>query len=293
MAARAPELFDDDAIIRRVHREHVMALAGPRALLLQAAHPVAFAGFFAHTGALDEPYERLHRTAQIIELVVYGPRAEAERATRRVRAMHRRVRGELREPAGRFPAGTPYAADDPALLLWILATLVDSGLTVYERYVRALTRDERDAYWRDYRVFGRLFGLRERDMPPTFEAFEAYVRTVVRDDLAVTEEARRLAIQIVMHPPVSLQLRPLVELTNFVTVGLLPPEIRRQYGFSWDPLRGLALRGGAEYAKRLLVPFLPSRLRYADRSHLQSARPRARRSSASRAASAASASSGA
>jgi uncharacterized protein (DUF2236 family) len=298
MAERERELFDDDAIIRRVHREHVMALAGPRALLLQAAHPVAFAGFFAHTGALDEPYERLHRTARIIELVVFGPRAEGERATRRVRAMHRRVRGELREPAGRFPAGTPYAADDPALLLWILATLVDSGLTVYERYVRALSRDERDAYWRDYRVFGRLFGLRERDMPPTIEAFEDYVRTVVHRDLAVTEEARRLAIQIVMRPPVSLHLRPLVELTNFVTVGLLPREIRRQYGFSWDPARGLALRGGAEYAKRLLVPFLPARLRYADRSHLhaaatQSARPRARRSSASRAASAASASSGA
>ena len=49
--------------------------------------------------------------------------------------MHKRVRGELTEPAGRFPAGTPYAADDPALLLWILATLVDSGLLVYQRYV--------------------------------------------------------------------------------------------------------------------------------------------------------------
>src|SRR5438270_5102909 len=150
-------VFPDDAMIRRVHREHVMALAGPRALLMQAAHPVAFAGFFAHTGALDEPYERLNRTARIVELVVFGPREQAERATRHVRAIHRRVRGELRAPAGRFPAGTPYAADDPALLLWILATLVDSGLAVYQRYVRDLTREERDAYWRDYRTFGRHF----------------------------------------------------------------------------------------------------------------------------------------
>jgi uncharacterized protein (DUF2236 family) len=262
------ELFDDHAMIRRVHREHVMALAGPRALLMQAAHPVAFEGFFAHTGALDEPYERLNRTAQIVELVVYGPRAEAERATRRVRAMHKRVRGELTKPAGRFPAGTPYAADDPVLLLWILATLVDSGLVVYQRYVRALSRDERDAYWRDYRVFGRLFGLREAEMPPTIEDFEAYVRDVRRRDLEVTDEARRLAVQIVMRPPVPLHVRPLLELSNFVTVGLLPPRIRRQYGFGWDPVRGLALRSHTEYAKRLLVPFLPSRLRYADRSNV-------------------------
>jgi uncharacterized protein (DUF2236 family) len=265
------DLFDDDALIRRVHREHVMALSGPRALLMQAAHPVAFAGFFAHTGALDEPYERLNRTAKIVELVVYGPRVEAERATRRVRAMHKRVRGELSEPAGRFPAGTPYAADDPALLLWILATLVDSGLTVYQRYVRGLNRAQRDAYWRDYRVFGRLFGLRETQMPATIEDFDAYVRDVVRNDLEVTDESRRLAIEIVMHPPVPLRARPLLELANFVTVGLLPPRIRRQYGFAWDPVRGLALRSHTEYAKRLLVPLLPSRLRYADRSGLREA----------------------
>ena len=264
-------VFDDDAIIRRVHREHVMALAGPRALLMQAAHPVAFAGFFAHTGALDEPYERLNRTARIVELVVFGPREQAERATRRVRAMHKRVRGELRESAGRFPAGTPYAADDPALLLWILATLVDSGLVVYQRYVRGLSRDERDAYWRDYRVFGRLFGLAEEQMPETIEDFEAYVARTVREDLEVTAEARELAVQIVMRPPVPLHLRPLLEAANFVTVGLLPAKIRRQYRFGWDPVRGLALRGHTEYAKRLLVPFLPGRIRYAERGHLRAA----------------------
>jgi uncharacterized protein (DUF2236 family) len=262
-------VYDASAMIRRVHREHVMALAGPRALLMQAAHPVAFAGFFAHTGALDEPYERLNRTARIVELVVFGPRDEGERATRRVRAMHRRVRGELTAPAGRFPAGTPYAADDPALLLWILATLVDSGLTVYQRYVRALTRDECDAYWRDYRVFGRMFGLRERDMPASIEAFEDYVEHTVRHDLEVTDEAREVAVQIVLRPPVPLHLRPLLEAANFVTVGLLPPRVRRQYGFRWDPVRGLALRGHTEYARRLLVPFLPGRIRYADRAHLR------------------------
>jgi uncharacterized protein (DUF2236 family) len=260
-------VFDDDAAIRRVHREHVVALAGPRALLMQASHPVAFAGFFAHTGALDEPYERLHRTAEAVNLVVFGPRAEAERVTKIVRGVHRTIRGELSEPAGRFPAGTPYAADDPALLLWILATLVDSGLTVYQRYVRGLSRDERDAYWRDYRVFGRMFGLRERDMPATIEGFDAYMRQMLRSgDLHVGEQAREVAVDIVMRPPVPLHVRPLLELANFVTVGLLPREIRRLYGFSWDPARGLALRGGAEYAKRVLVPLLPGRIRYVRRA---------------------------
>src|SRR5690242_16814508 len=55
--------FGADSVLHRVHREQVVALAGPRALLMQAAHPVAFAGFFASTGALDDPYPRLERTA--------------------------------------------------------------------------------------------------------------------------------------------------------------------------------------------------------------------------------------
>ena len=141
--------FDDSSMLRRIHREMAVAFSGPRALLMQATHPVAFEGFFAHTGALDEPYERLARTAQVLDTIGFGSRADADRAMRRVRAMHKQVRGELAKPAGRFPAGTPYAADDPALLLWVLATLVDSALVVYERYVASLSHAVRP---RDRRV---------------------------------------------------------------------------------------------------------------------------------------------
>jgi uncharacterized protein (DUF2236 family) len=247
--------FDDDAMLRRVHRESVVALSGPRALLMQAAHPVAFAGFFAHTGALAEPYERLARTAAVMDTIGFGSRAAADRATRRVRAMHRRVRGVT-------PEGIPYAADDPELLLWILACLVDSALVVYQKYVRSLSRDERDAYWRDYRVIGGLFGLADDEMPATIEDFDAYMDGMLRGgQLRVVPAARELAVQIVLKPPVPLAARPLLELANQITVGLLPRGIRREYGLRWDPARELALHGGAEYVKRVVVPLLPPRLR--------------------------------
>jgi uncharacterized protein (DUF2236 family) len=256
------DLFDDRSMLRRVHRESAVALSGPRTLLLQATHPVAFAGFFAHTGALDEPYTRLQRTAQVMDTITFGDGAEAERATRIVRAMHHRVHGVLDEPAGRFPAGTPYRADDPALLLWILACLVDSALVVYERYVGSLTRDEREAYWQDHRVVGSLFGLADGEMPPTMADFEAYWRDMLAGDvLHVGDEARALAVQIVLRPPVPLHLRPLLELANQITVGLLPRRVRRMYGLRWDPVRGLAVRTGAEYVKRAVVPVLPERVR--------------------------------
>jgi uncharacterized protein (DUF2236 family) len=181
-----------------------------------------------------------------------------------VRKMHARARGTLPRAAGRFPAGTPWAADDPELLLWIIATLADSGLLVFERYVRALGRDERQAYWDDYRLIGSRFGLADTDMPAAIEDFEAYMHDMLAGDvLHVTPQARELAVDIVLHPPVPLVARPLLELANFITVGLLPGRLRRQYGLRWDPVRGLAVRGGAEYTKRLLLPLLPEKLRYA------------------------------
>src|SRR4051812_38699455 len=192
--------FTDDALLRRVHREKVVALSGPRALLMMGAHPVAFEGFFMATGSLDDPYLRLRRTADVMDAIAWGSRADADRKTRRVRAMHARARGVLPRAAGPFAAGTPWAADDPELLLWIVACLADSAVLVYERYVTDLTAAERDAYWRDYRVIGRLFGLEDADMPQTWADFTTYMNDMLRSgDLVVTPTARAVGIEVVLR----------------------------------------------------------------------------------------------
>ena len=77
------EYFTDSSAIRQVHRERALALAGPRALLMQAAHPLAVSGLLAHSSALEEPSERLMRTAEVMGTVTFGARAEADRVTRR------------------------------------------------------------------------------------------------------------------------------------------------------------------------------------------------------------------
>jgi uncharacterized protein (DUF2236 family) len=258
----AASYFTDDALLRRVHREQVVALAGPRALLMMAAHPVAFEGFFMSTGDLGDPYARLRRTAEVLDVIAWGPKRRADVMCGHVRTRHAEVRGRLPVAAGRFPVGTPYAADDPELLLWVLASLVDSSLLVYEKYVRRLDDAEREAYWRDHKVMGRLFGLKAGEMPDTYEDFAAYMeRMLTSGDLVVTDTARELGKEIVLRPPVPLRARPLVELANQITVGLLPAGLRTQYRLSWDPLRGLAVAGGAEYVRRVLVPLLPERMR--------------------------------
>jgi uncharacterized protein (DUF2236 family) len=257
--------FTDASMLRIVHRERAIALSGPRALLMQAAHPLAVKGLLAHSTAVDEPYDRLARTAETMSTIGFGSREDADAVTAHVRAMHARVKGRTTEAVGGHPAGTPYRADQPDLLLWVLFSLVDSGAVVYRKYVRSMSRAQEAAYWEDYKVVGELFGLRRSDMPDSLDDLHAYRHDMLTgDELHVTEWAREKARKIVLDPPVPWMARPLLETANFITIALLPDRIRRQYGFSPlppAPLRKLLVAGGAEYVKRAVVPFLPDRLR--------------------------------
>ena len=240
--------FTDDSMLRRVHRERALVLSGPRALLMQAAHPVAVRGLLAHSSALEEPYDRLARTAETMSTIGFGPRADADSITARVRAMHRRAN-----------------VDQPDLLLWVLFTLVDSGIVVYRMYVRGMDDEEQAAYWEDYKVVGELFGLKRSEMPDTLDDFREYKREMLEGGtLTVNDWARTRAREIVLEPPVPIVAQPLVELVNFITISLLPSQIRNQYGFRPippAPLRRALVAGGAEYVKRAVIPFLPDRLR--------------------------------
>jgi uncharacterized protein (DUF2236 family) len=182
--------------------------------------------------------------------------------------MHRRVSGAIPGEVGPYPAGTPYAADQPDLLLWVLFTLVDSGIVVYDKYVRSISDAKQAAYWEDYKVVGELFGLTRADMPDTLADLRDYKRDMLTSGrLVVTEWARTRARHIVLEPPVPVQFRPLVQTANFVTIALLPDEIRRQYRLGDWPLPPMLLRralvaGGAEYVKRVVIPLMPDSVRF-------------------------------
>lgn len=256
-------LFDDHSMIRRVHRERAVMLHGPRTLLMQAAHPLAFAGFWGATAAQEpeKAYPRLQRTAEAMATAVFGSAEAAEAMGRRVRAIHAAVSGTLDHDAGPWPTGTPWRADDPELLLWILASLVDSAMVVHDRFVRPLRPEERDAFWRDYRVVGELFGLRQEDMPQSIVAFDAYIAdTLASDRVQVLDDARLAGRRIVLNPPVPLPARPLLRVANEITASLLPPKVRKGFRLRWDPARDLGVDALGLWSRRVLWPVLPTAL---------------------------------
>ena len=107
---------------------------------------------------------------------------------------HLKVHGVLREPAGAFAAGTPYDANDPDLKLWVLNTITDSTLLVYDRFVRPLSHREREDYYADSLIGTRLFGIPDRLVPQTYAGFQAYMDEMLGSEvITVSDTAREIA----------------------------------------------------------------------------------------------------
>jgi uncharacterized protein (DUF2236 family) len=258
-----------ESVLRRVHGERAVGLLyGQRALLMQATDPVAFTGLVGSTGGLSAPFERLARTAKIMESIYFGTREEADRVTARVRDLHARVNGEIDRPAGPHPRGTPYAADRPDMLLWILACLADSALVVYRTFVGPLADPaQRERFWSDYLLLGELFGLPRSEAPADYAAFRDYMRARLRSgDLFVTGEARELGRRVAFQLPLPAHRRPVLPAVNLAVVGTLPPRVRRLYEITWTPAHEAAFQALARGTK-LSRPLLPHDLRRGRSAH--------------------------
>jgi uncharacterized protein (DUF2236 family) len=254
-----PRAFAPGRPIWTVDREAVLLLGAGRALLLQIAHPLVAAGVADHSSFVADPWGRLRRTLDTSYALVFGGEEGARVAVQRMDAVHRRVHGSLKDSVGRFAAGTPYDALDPGLRLWVHATLIDTSLRVYPRFVRPLSRAEEAAYYQDSREIARLVGIPESVVPPTLDDFRAYVARTLAGDVAVGPTARALARHI-FHPPGAAGLASVGALLEPITAGLLPPEVRRQYGYAWSPARERVLAAFAASVRGAL-PAVPPLLR--------------------------------
>ena len=219
----------------RIHRETALLLGGPRALLLQLAHPLVAQGVADHSGFLEDPLGRLRATLDAMLGIVFGDERAARTIAAQIGSRHESVHGMLEEGTERYPAGTPYDATDPELLLWVHATLVDTTYRLYERLVTHLSDADRIGYYDESKRIALLLGVPASILPETLEDFERYVETTIARDLAVTPTAQKLA-DAVLHPPLGLP-RFVGDLASVVTAELLPETLRQGYGLRWSPGR--------------------------------------------------------
>ncbi len=186
-----------ESVSWRLHREVVLLAGWGRAILLQIAHPLVARGVAEHSTFLREPrgrWRRLDRTLRAMLALTFGTEEQRQQAAAGIRHIHARVNGLLPESAGRFAPGTAYTAEDPALLGWVHATLVDSFLLTHELYVGPLGRAERDRYCVEAAGIEPLLGIPAGSLPRSMQALRAYMEERLASGvIAVTPTARALA----------------------------------------------------------------------------------------------------
>lgn len=247
-------LFGPGSLTWRVNREGALLLGGGRALLLQVAHPLVAAGVAQHSNYAEDPWGRLYRTLDLTTRIVFGTTVEAEEASQRIWRIHTRVNGESAE-------GVPYDANDPALLMWVHATLVDTSVLVYTTYIGALTAAEREAYYQEQMLLGEKFGVPREHQPQTYREFSDYFDEMVHGGtLRVTPELRAVAAAT-LRPDLPFVARPAIEALNFVTAAHLPEWLRDELGMGWGPGRH-RLDSATRAMIRGVLPVLPGLLRF-------------------------------
>jgi uncharacterized protein (DUF2236 family) len=241
-----------------VNAERLIVLGWTRAILLQFAHPLVAAGVHDHSGFRTSPLaavRRLRHTVGAMLALTFGSDSDRERTIATIRGIHRRVNGTLASAAGPFSVGTRYSAEDPALLLWVHLTLIESIVMTYELLVRPLTEQERDAYCDASAWVPTSLGAPEADVPRTWRAVCAGIeRAGASGEIVVSAEARALARALV-RPRGASVTGPMMWCNEVLALGLLPTGIRQQYGFRWSRYHSRVYNiivGGIRLIRRLV-----------------------------------------
>ena len=265
-AARdAAGLFGPGSVSWRIDRELIVLAGGSCALLMQAAHPSVAAGVSQHSDYATDPFGRLFRTLTSSFSVVFGTLTDANGTIRRVNAIHAAVRGRRAD-------GAAYSAMDPEALLWVHATLIDTALRVYSRFVAPLAQDHAQRYHEESARVAVELGVPAGAIPERLEDLRAWMdRMVASGTVRVTPDARVIARTVLY--PTRFPPRLAWDAAHLVSIATLRPELRRQYGIPWSTARERGVERIAA-TSRAVLPWIPSPLRHAPQARAASRRVR-------------------
>lgn len=226
------------SIAARINAERLVLLGWSRAILLQMAHPLVAAGVAEHSAFRASPAtaaRRLHETVGAMLGLTFGDSAEHARVVRTILAIHKRVNGVLAETTGTFAAGTRYSAEDPALVLWVHATLLDSTVLAYDAIRAPLDAADRDAYCLEAATVALELGARPDEIPRNWAALQQYLATEYASGrIAVGRDARLIA-DAVLRGRLTWLAGPVGWANRLITLNWLPADVRTQYGFTSTP----------------------------------------------------------
>ena len=230
------------------------------ALLLQVAHPTVAAGVRNHSDFERDPWGRLWRTLDFLNLFIYGGPEAAARTGRRLREMHHSIKGV-------DPDGRRYHALEPEAYGWVHATLCDAIIGSHRLFGQRMRPDEVARFYDEWRALGRLLGVREHDLPADWRGFRTYVDRMVDERLEDNDVVQTVVrtLRSPAPPPYADWLPPAVwrflrmpaaRASELATIALLPPRLRSRVGLHLGPREARELRAFARLS-RAATPLMP------------------------------------
>ena len=217
--------FGPGSVTWRLTTDLSSPIAGLRALTVQALHPLAMAGVDQHSDWRSDPVGRLAATSSYLTIVSVGDKATAERVSERVRRVHEHVRGVD------AVTGQPYAAGDPALLLWVHAAFVDSNIGAAQLFGSPLMAVEADRYVAEMVAAAKLVGVPTDMVPASAAELERYIESV-RPILRATPAARESMAYLLDPPGLDPDVAEIWQDIREGTIASLPGWARDMYGYS-------------------------------------------------------------
>lgn len=239
---RADALFATDSVAWRVNGDIVtMMIGGVSGLLLQMLHPAVLAGVWDHSNFRTDMHGRLRRTAKFIAVTTYDHAEHGVAAIDRVRAIHEKIGGAL-------PDGTPYRADDPALLAWVHVTEAISFLDAWIRYAEpGMSVADQDRYFTEMALVADRLGA--APVPRDRASAEVLIQSM-RPALRADARTREVA-QLVLNQSVGAAFTDAASAVIMqAAVDLLPDWTRTMHGLKALP--GPGVRAGAHVLARTL-----------------------------------------
>ena len=216
--------FGPASVTWRMSADLALPVAGLRSLLMQALHPLAMAGVDQHSGWRRDPVARLAATSAYLTTVTFGDQDAALRAAARVRRIHAHVRGTD------AVTGRAYAAGDPALLLWVHASLVDSVLAAGSLVGISLSAGDSDRYVAEMVAAAELVGVPRSLVPSSVPALDLYIASV-RPGLRCTPAAAESMALLLDPPGLDQDVAEIWQDIRDAAVAALPRWARQLYGY--------------------------------------------------------------
>jgi uncharacterized protein (DUF2236 family) len=225
-------LFGPASVAWRVSGDLASPVGGLRALLLQALHPLAMAGVDQHSDWRADPVGRLAATSSYVATLLYAERAAAERVAAYVREVHEKISGVDPE------TGRPYAASDPALLLWVHAALVDSGLAACDLFGNQLSSEDADTYVAEMVVAAELVGVPASMVPASAAGLQDYIESV-RPELRCSVAAKKSMAYLLDPPGLDEDIAEIWQDIKEAALVALPQWAADLYGYSAPSLTAM------------------------------------------------------